>query len=75
MTIRDAVEDYVKRNHITKDAFAAEAGISRTAFFAKMRGQFSFTLGEAYAMSRMLGCTMDEFYLMTQAQQATGSAR
>ena len=67
MTIQEAVKDYVKSNHITKDAFAAEVGINRTTFFAKMRGASEFTITEAHRMSRVLGCTMDDFYEMTQA--------
>lgn len=67
MTIQDAVKDYVKSNHITKDVFAAEVGISRTTFFSKMRGASDFTLAEAFRISRKLGCTMDDFYAMTQA--------
>lgn len=67
MTIKDAVKEYVKSNHITKDTFAAEVGINRTTFFAKMRGASEFTITEAFNMSRVLGCTLDDFYAMTQA--------
>lgn len=67
MTINQAVKDYVKKHGITKDAFAESVGIKRTSFFAKMRGASDFTLAEAFRMSRVLGCTMDDFYSMTKA--------
>lgn len=64
-TIQQAVSDHVSDRNTTKDAFAEEVGIGRSAFFMKLRGDTEFTLSEAYRMSRKLGCTVDEFYEMT----------
>ena len=64
--VKEAIRCYMDESGKTCEDIASDLGIGRTSFFNKLRGQFSFTLGEAYAMSRMLGCTMDEFYLMTQ---------
>ena len=67
MMIQQAVNEYVKANHTTKEAFAERMGIGRSAFFMKMRGDSEFTLSEARRISLEIGCTMDEFYEMTQA--------
>lgn len=67
MTVQQAINDYTKANSITKDAFAERVGIRRSAFFMKQRGESEFTLSEAYRISREIGCTLDDFYAMTQA--------
>lgn len=65
-TIQQAVSDYVADNDTTKDALAKELGFGRSAFFMKLRGDSEFTLGEAYRLSRTLGCSIDELHAMTQ---------
>ncbi len=66
-TVQQAVSDYVADSNTTKDALAKELGFGRSAFFMKLRGDSEFTLGEAYRLSRVLGCSIDELHSMTQA--------
>ena len=65
-SVQEAVSDYVSDNNTTKEALAKELDFGRSAFFMKLRGDSEFTLPEAYRLSRVLGCTVDEFYEMTQ---------
>lgn len=64
--VKEAIHDYAKANGKTIDDVASELEIGRTSLFNKMRGDFDFTLHEGYKLSRMFGCTMDEFYEMTK---------
>ena len=66
-TVYEAVSDYVADNSTTKDAVAESLEIGRSTFFMKVRGASEFTLPEAYRLSRMLGCSIDDLYEMTQA--------
>lgn len=65
-TIHQAVSEYVADENTTKDALAKELGFSRSAFFMKLRGDSEFTLSEAYRLSRVIGCTVDDIYEMTK---------
>lgn len=67
--VQQVVTDYVEENNTTKDALAAKLHFGRSAFFSKLRGASEFTLSEAYRLSRELGCTLDDFYAMTTAEQ------
>ena len=67
--VQEVVTEFVKERNTTKEALARKLGFKRTAFFAKLRGANEFTLGEAYRLSRELGCTLDDFYAMTTAEQ------
>lgn len=66
ISVQQAVTDYVNDNNTTKEALAKELGFGRSAFFMKLRGAGEFSLPEAWGLSRKLGCTLDEFYEMTQ---------
>ena len=65
-TIQQAVSEYVAVEATTKDALAKELGVSRSAFFMKLRGDSEFTLSEAYRLSQAIGCTVDDLYAMTK---------
>lgn len=64
-TIREYVNDYANDHNTTRDAIAAKAEIGRSSFYAKLRGASEFTLPEAYRLSKVIGCTIDELYSMT----------
>ena len=64
---KEAIKDYAKKNGKTIDDVAAELEIGRTSLFNKMRGTYKFTFDEGYAISNMLGCSLEDFYLMTKA--------
>lgn len=66
-TIKDAVDQYLGDNNMTKEVLAEELGMGRSALFNKLRGSNEFSLPEAYKLSRMLGCTLDDLYEMTAA--------
>lgn len=65
--LQDVVSDYVADHNTTKDALIKKLNFGRSSFFSKVRGESEFTLGEAYRLSRELGCTLDDFYAMTEA--------
>ena len=65
--IKEAVDDYLDDNEMTKEALAEELGMSRSALFNKLRGSNELTLPEAYKLSRLLSCTLDELFAMTVA--------
>ena len=64
-SVKEAIEDYIAEENITKEALAVSLDMSRSSFFMKLRGANDFTLSEAYQLSRKLDCTLDEFYEMT----------
>lgn len=64
-TIQQAVDDYVRDTGTTKEAIAKQAEIGRTSFFSKLRGSSEFSLSEGYRLSKILGCSLDDFYAMT----------
>lgn len=68
MTLQQAVSDFVRENSMTKDTLAQSIGVGRTSFFNKLRGKSEFSLKEAYALSREMGCSIDELYEMTIAE-------
>lgn len=70
MTLQKMIDDYAKARGVTKDAIADKLGISRSSFFNKMRGSYEFSLSEAFALSRMLGITLDELHALIAAKGA-----
>lgn len=64
VSLQQFVNDYVDGHNTTKEALAKEAGIGRTSFFSKIRGTSEFTLSEAYRLSSILGCTIDDLHAM-----------
>lgn len=65
--IKDEVKQYLIDSNITTEKLAGELDMSRSALFNKLNGSNEFTLPEAYKLSRILGCTLDEFFVMTAA--------
>lgn len=61
--ISKRLNDYVAENGTTKDAVAREIGCSRTALFQKLSGNSSFSLFEGYALSRLFGCSVNDFFV------------
>ena len=58
----------VRRNEwLTRDALADSLGMSRSSFFNKVRGSYEFSLSEAYALSRILGVSLDELHELAVA--------
>lgn len=70
-SVKEAVEDYISKENITKEALANSLEMSRSSLFGKLRGVNDFTLPEAYRLSRKLGCTLDEFYDMATLKTAS----
>ena len=64
---REAIKNYASDNGKTIADIAGDLGMGRVSLFNKMRGKYDFTLEEAYMLSRKLGCTIDDFYVMTKA--------
>ncbi len=62
MSLQEMIGEYADEHCMTKDAIADKLGISRSSFFNKMRGSYDFSLSEAFALSRMLGITLDDLY-------------
>nr|WP_314638711.1 helix-turn-helix transcriptional regulator [uncultured Olsenella sp.] len=62
MSLQEMVNEYAVEHGITKDVIADQMGISRSTFFNKMRGTYEFSLSEAYALARIIGVSLDEFY-------------
>lgn len=63
--IKETVDQYLDENNTTREEFARELGMGRSALFNKLKGSNEFTLPEAYKLSRILGCTLDELFVMT----------
>lgn len=60
--IKELVNDYVANEGITKEVLIKERlQMSRSAFYAKMRGLVPWELDEAIRLSALLGITVDEF--------------
>lgn len=66
MTLSEKIGDFAKATGTTKDEIAKSIGISRSSFFSKIRGEYEFTITEAYKLSTMLDMTVDEFYDLHQ---------
>lgn len=60
MTITEMVNQYVAQHGIQKDDMAEKMGVSRTQFYAKLRGDSEFSLSEAYALANMMGVSVDD---------------
>jgi len=65
--VKEALLRYMDQSGKTYEDVACDLGVARTSLFNKVRGQYAFTLEEAYRLSRMLDCTLDDLYSMTQA--------
>lgn len=63
MKLSEKVNEYAERENRTRDSIADELGMSRSSFFNKVKGSYEFSLSEAYALSRILGVTLDEFHV------------
>jgi DNA-binding XRE family transcriptional regulator len=68
MNLQEKVGQYAKAKGTTKNAIADELGISRSSFFNKLRGSYEFSFGEAYRLSRILGVSLDDIYLLMQPE-------
>lgn len=64
MNLSEKVEEYAKKTGQTRDSMADQLGMSRSSFFNKLKGDYEFTLSEAFNLSRMLGVTLDELHDM-----------
>ena len=60
MAIKQRVGAYLEGTGSTKEQLAHDLGISRGALYAKLNGTSDFTLPEAYALSKLLGCTVED---------------
>ena len=60
MAIKQRVGAYLEGTGTTKEQLAHDLGISRGALYAKLNGTSDFTLPEAYALSQLLGCTVED---------------
>ena len=69
VTLQEFVNEYVVNNNTTKEALAKSADIGRTSFFSKIRGASEFSLSEAYRLSSIIGCSIDDLYSMTLVGQ------
>ena len=67
MTLQEKVGQYVEDNETTMGAVADALGISRSSLFNKLRGSNEFSLSEAFALSRLLGLSLDDLYRLTDA--------
>lgn len=67
MNLSEKVNEYAEKNGVTRDALADRLGMSRSSFFNKVRGSYEFNLSEAYALSRILGISLDELHELTVA--------
>lgn len=67
MKLSEKVNEYAERENRTRDSIADELGMSRSSFFNKVKGSYEFSLSEAYALSRILGVTLDEFHALAMA--------
>ena len=60
--ISSRIKSFIDERGLTNDEVAQEIGCSRTALYQKLRGNSSFSLYEGYLLSRMLGCSIEEFF-------------
>lgn len=67
MNLSEKVNEYAEMNGVTRDALADSLGMSRSSFFNKVRGSYEFSLSEAYALSRILGVSLDELHELAVA--------
>lgn len=65
-TVRDSIDAYAKASGLTREDIATRLGICPSTLYGKMRGDYEFTMREAYLLSKSMGCTLDDFYAMTQ---------
>ena len=72
--IQKRVKEYVRNAGTTKEALASDIGMSRTAFFAKLRGANEFTIAEGYRLSQKMGITIDDLYEIITADEQTSEA-
>lgn len=54
------VDLYIDAHEVKKEFVAEAIGVSRTAFYQKLRGASSFDAHEAYKLANLIGCTVDE---------------
>lgn len=67
MNLSEKVNEYAKTNGVTRSALADSLGMSRSSFFNKVRGSYEFSLSEAYALSCILGVSLDELHELVVA--------
>lgn len=60
-SIEERINDYLNRTGTTREAIAADLGMSRQTFRKKVSGQIDFKLSESVALANILGCTVDDF--------------
>ena len=60
MAIKQRVGAYLEGTGTTKEQLAHDLGISRGALYAKLNGTSDFSLPEAYKLSHLLGCTVED---------------
>ena len=58
--INSWVDDYCERHNVKKEAIAESINIGRSTFYVKLSGKTDFGILEAYAMSELFGCSIDE---------------
>lgn len=59
-SIGQCVTEYMDRTGDTLDSVAERLGMGRDSLAERLSGRVEFTLREAFDLSRILGCTVDE---------------
>lgn len=58
--IRKRLGSFLEDTGTTKEKLASDLGMSRSALYSKLHGETEFSLAEAYKLSRILGCTVED---------------
>lgn len=58
--LKDRVAIYCAHTGATRESIARRIGMSTTSFWAKLNGKTEFKLSEAEALSKILGCSVDD---------------